>query len=953
MPYADITQPPRALPAANVQVLQPGISLQHPLTRLGKGPGLILLTTTELYDESLMQRDDAPTAMLKWAEEGYTVFQVSAAAVQPSDIEAVLSQAVNTFDQCDSCQPKEKFGIVCYSKELWNVAISALTKCPRVVAAVVYTDGDKIFGEDRHIPLLKHVAGLPQEHLALLGKRSVKEYYYPKVKGQWFSAGNNDFDYSTDSVAHTRSLQFLKPQMDGPYFDLEEIWDEHTYYEFADRSVEHTMSTMVQEPYVNHIPTVTGGVGRSNLSSFYKNNFIFNNSADTELELVSRTVGIDRVIDEFIFKFTHDRELDWLLPGVPPTNLKAEVPFIAVVNIRGDRLYHEHISWDQGTTLRQLGLLPDYLPFPHPLAGEKALPNGTRAEYRVPVLGIETADKLRDRKSVPSNEMFKRVVAGRIGPSKFSDNISNETMLEIETPELTESSMDITIDQKLHFLQGYLSVTESFIDIFDSHELEAYMGNSDEVPGVTETDANLSNRDSSALKQPSQLHRASLDLVLAIGAQCTSKEDSQNIARALFQRAQRQALSEMIQNPELDMVRAYILMGFYMLGECRRNTAYMYFSVAARAGIALGLHSPSSYPKHKHMDANDNLRLRVWMTCRLCDKLVNSLLGRPGTTVGIIEELNPIFANLSSSDDHNSKCLVAAYKIVSIIDEINTQLYGEQDIRISVIKRILQSIEYWKCETLPSLEVKGPESISTSGKTTADNTKASMGTVHVSCLYYFAVMLVTRPVFISDFTLRPGDSDQSSPMSEACLEAATYLAQTCAEALDTDVLESNMCIMKALIFAAGLVLGVESFSKLDVKVETEHAFEAAKRVLAFLATRSPQASHYLDILSSLSNAITEQRLRTRMIRTNRYVSRLFPTGDLSISSAEAVDGQLHDNHSEMSGISAEAPEQTTRDDPLYTESPSTWANYEQIDPELFIDWESVNICNWDNFPFLM
>lgn len=45
--------------------------------------------------------------------------------------------------------------------------------------------------------------------------------------------------------------------MNGPYFDLETIWDEHTYFEFENRSVEWTMSTMVQEPYVNHIPTVS------------------------------------------------------------------------------------------------------------------------------------------------------------------------------------------------------------------------------------------------------------------------------------------------------------------------------------------------------------------------------------------------------------------------------------------------------------------------------------------------------------------------------------------------------------------------------------------------------------------------------------------------------------------------------------------------------------------------
>ena len=101
------------------------------------------------------------------------------------------------------------------------------------------------------------------------------------------------------------------------------------------------------------------------------------------------------------------------LPGVPPTFRKAEIPFTAVVNIRGDRLYHEHISWDQGTALRQLGLLPEYLPFPYPLPEGSTLPAGAKAEYRLPVLGIETADKLRNRKSVPSNQMFKYEVRER------------------------------------------------------------------------------------------------------------------------------------------------------------------------------------------------------------------------------------------------------------------------------------------------------------------------------------------------------------------------------------------------------------------------------------------------------------------------------------------------------------------------------------------------------------
>lgn len=73
----------------------------------------------------------------------------------------------------------------------------------------------------------------------------------------------------------------------------------------------------------------------------------------------------------------------------------------AVVNIRGDRLYHEHITWDQGTALRQLGFLPEYLPWTHSVEGEEG-----RFEYRVPVTGVDTAKKMRERSSVESNEMI-------------------------------------------------------------------------------------------------------------------------------------------------------------------------------------------------------------------------------------------------------------------------------------------------------------------------------------------------------------------------------------------------------------------------------------------------------------------------------------------------------------------------------------------------------------------
>lgn len=97
------------------------------------------------------------------------------------------------------------------------------------------------------------------------------------------------------------------------------------------------------------------------------------------------------------------------MPGVPATHRKVEVPFTAVVNIRGDRLYHEHVAWDQGTVLKQLGLLPEYLPFPYDVDGKPAA-HGQGFEYRLPVLGVETAEKMRDNHSVQSNGLFSYTV---------------------------------------------------------------------------------------------------------------------------------------------------------------------------------------------------------------------------------------------------------------------------------------------------------------------------------------------------------------------------------------------------------------------------------------------------------------------------------------------------------------------------------------------------------------
>ena len=167
---------------------------------------------------------------------------------------------------------------------------------------------------------------------------------------------------------------------------LSELWDEHVRYEFSTRNAEDTLATMVEDAYVNHIPVLTGGVGRDELREFYSKRFIPQMPPDTEMAPVSRTIGEDQIVDEMVFKFTHTIPMDWMLPGISPTGKRVEVPLVAIVRVRDGKLAHEHIYWDQASVLVQIGLLDP---------------------AKLPVVGIESAKKVLDP-SLSANELMRR-----------------------------------------------------------------------------------------------------------------------------------------------------------------------------------------------------------------------------------------------------------------------------------------------------------------------------------------------------------------------------------------------------------------------------------------------------------------------------------------------------------------------------------------------------------------
>jgi carboxymethylenebutenolidase len=145
--------------------------------------------------------------------------------------------------------------------------------------------------------------------------------------------------------------------------DLGSLFDGHIAREFADFDVDATMETMVAEPYVHCIATLAGGFGGREVRRFYREHFINQIPKDAMVTPISRTIGKDQVVDELIVSFTHNTQWDYLLPGIPPTGKRVELPHVVVMKFENGKVAHEHVWWDQASLLVQVGLLdPATLP---------------------------------------------------------------------------------------------------------------------------------------------------------------------------------------------------------------------------------------------------------------------------------------------------------------------------------------------------------------------------------------------------------------------------------------------------------------------------------------------------------------------------------------------------------------------------------------------------------------
>ncbi|EJP70997.1 Zn(II)2Cys6 transcription factor [Beauveria bassiana ARSEF 2860] len=501
---------------------------------------------------------------------------------------------------------------------------------------------------------------------------------------------------------------------------------------------------------------------------------------------------------------------------------------------------------------------------------------------------------LRGERGKPGVLSFVRdTVAAQIGPSQFSHNDRSETMLENE-PAINGSNVatpgliELDEDQRSSYIDLFHAATGGFLDLFSREELKQ-----------------LSSVPSPELSEYRYRHiEAVASAAIAIGSQCKSSLESQQTSQAYFRHAQRKAFSGMLEDPNIDIVRVFLLMAYYMLGSCRRNSAFMYLGIASRAAVSLGLHSKDTY--------DDNSAHRN---------------NRPAATSGLRAEVDESHISaLANHEEEDTAALFAVYGILSITTDVVENLYKKKRPSVALIERAFARIEDWSRAIPKSMRARPDPTL----RDTAN--RQDVYKLHISCLYYFAVTLVSRPILISQLTSQSNASSITlSPLASACLDAAVFLVQTCTDAKKSDNLFGSLCIIKALVFAAGLILGFDMFAKRELDFEIESAFAGAREILDFIAEQSSQAAHYAEILGLLSSAIAEQRRKTASQGRSKLVSRLFSSsGDDATAQGDDVSFRPSEGHW------------------LLGQPPTLSA---ELESDFIEGLDVLDLSQWDNFPF--
>ncbi|CAO2654289.1 Nn.00g110220.m01.CDS01 [Neocucurbitaria sp. VM-36] len=337
-------------------------------------------------------------ALLSWKEEG---FDAQHLPYDPASQKAYI-HTLKTLNE--SLNLGEHYAIIAYGEAasvVLKTAQKPLAKCCAIIAFYpTLLPSPKTKYPNSH-QLQIHIAGLSQAS-ARPEMCEWKLYRYEKCATGFADPTAKTYSEVEANLSWSRALACVRKGF-NKNVDLEPVVQNAWNVKYEDEVPERASMGLVQNmtqnsPHVTIFPTLEGGVGRKKLEEFYREFFVPSLVEDYEIRLVSRTIGVDCVVDEMVVSFTHSDEVDWILPGVQPTDKFVQIPMVSIVAIRGGKLVSEHMYWDQASVLVQVGLLDP-----------KVVPKNFKNEglKRLPVVGPEAAKQLVEPQQQRYNKLLQ------------------------------------------------------------------------------------------------------------------------------------------------------------------------------------------------------------------------------------------------------------------------------------------------------------------------------------------------------------------------------------------------------------------------------------------------------------------------------------------------------------------------------------------------------------------
>lgn len=152
----------------------------------------------------------------------------------------------------------------------------------------------------------------------------------------------------------------------------------------------------------------------------------------------------------------------------------------------------------------------------------------------------------------------------------------------------------------------------------------------------------------------------------------------------------------------------------------------------------------------------------------------------------------------------------------SQLEEIVDNLNRENILHVPTAESLLQRLRQWSRELHPNMRQFAAMSHANESPCLdfADR-QALMGNMHVSCIYYFAVILITRPYLIAYLMSRLrgkapdhliSDPDEASDvniknnkvskLAQVCVGAAVYMVDMCRKARESEFTFGNLCLLQ-------------------------------------------------------------------------------------------------------------------------------------------------------------